>query len=129
MCYTGGEAGQARTAGQEQPKWCEYIRPKRYKALGNHLCRKSILGDVFMSERNVFRHPRFEQMLVYEEMKGELEKKYSKKWVAICNSEILGAYESFDEAQQATTDAGLDYLNCCIRQVGVEPMPIILLGT
>ena len=84
---------------------------------------------MFMSERNVFRHPRFEQMLVYEEMKEELEKKYSKKWVAICNSEILGAYESFDEAQQATADAGLDYLNCCIRQVGVEPLPIILLGT
>ena len=82
-----------------------------------------------MSERKVFRHPRFEQMMAYDDMKDELEQKYSGKWVVICNSELLGVYESFDEARKATKDAGFNYLNCCIRQAGVEPMPIILLGT
>lgn len=77
---------------------------------------------------NLYDYPRFVNAIAYQEMKEGLEREHWGQWVVIANSELLGAYESFDEAKQATKNAGLDCLHCCIRPVGVEPMPIILLG-
>ena len=78
---------------------------------------------------NLYDYPRFVNANAFEKMKEALEREHWGKWVVIANSELLGAYESFDEAQQATKNTGIDYLHCFIRPVGVEPMPIILLGT
>ena len=77
---------------------------------------------------NLYDYPRFVNAIAYDEMKEAQEQEHLGKWVVIADSELLGAYKSFDEAQQAAIDAGFDYLNCCIRPFGVEPMPIILLG-
>ena len=82
-----------------------------------------------MEVLNLYDYPRFVNAIAYQEMKEELEREHWGQWVVIANSELLGAYESFDEAKQATENVGLEYSHCCIRPVGVEPMPIILLGT
>ena len=81
-----------------------------------------------MEVLNLYDYPRFVNAFAYDEMKEELEREHWGKWVVICNLELLGAYGSLDEAQQAAKEAGFDFLDCCIRLVGVEPLPIILLG-
>lgn len=82
-----------------------------------------------MADINVYEIPQLANAMAYEEMKEELKREHWGKWVVIHDMDLLGTYSSFDEAQQATQEAGFDELKCCIRQVGVEPLPIILLGT
>ena len=73
----------------------------------------------------VLQDPQIDQAMLYEEMKEELERKYLGKWVVIGNYELLGSYESFNEAKEAAKAAGIGFSECCIAQVGV-PAPIIL---
>ena len=82
-----------------------------------------------MEVLNLYDYPRFVNAFAYDEMQEALEQEHWGKWVVIHEKELLGAYGSFDEAQQAAKNAGINHLNCCIKQVGAVPMPIILLGT
>ena len=82
-----------------------------------------------MDVLNLHDDPHIANILAYDDKKESLEQEHWGKWVVIHKKELLGAYGSFDEAQQAAKDAGINHLECCIRQVGIEPMPIILLGT
>ena len=77
---------------------------------------------------NLYEDPHIANFLAFDEMKQALMEDHLGKWVVIYNLKLQGAYECRDEARQAAIEAGFDYLNCCIRQVGVEPLPIILMG-
>lgn len=81
-----------------------------------------------MADINVYEIPQLANAMAYEEMKEELTREYWGKWVVIHDMGLFGAYESYDDAKSAAKVAGLNYLDCSIRQVGVEPTPIILLG-
>lgn len=82
-----------------------------------------------MNVLNLYEDPHIANFLAFEEMKEALMEDHFGKWAVICNLELQGVYESRDDARQAACEAGFDYLNCCIRQVGVEPLPLILMGT
>ncbi|MYC29771.1 MAG: hypothetical protein F4X65_06755 [Chloroflexi bacterium] len=81
-----------------------------------------------MNVLNLHEDPHIANFLAFNEMKEALMEDHSGKWVVIYNLELQGTYESRSEAQQAAIEAGFDYLSCCIRQVGAEPLPLILLG-
>lgn len=82
-----------------------------------------------MEVLNLYDDPRFVNVFAYDEMKEALEREHWGKWVVIHETKLLGAYGSFDEAEQAAKNAGVNHLDCCIKLVGAAPMPIILLGT
>ncbi len=77
---------------------------------------------------NLYDDPHIANFLAFDEMKETLMEDHLGKWVVIYNLELQGAYDSRDEAWLAACKAGFDYLNCCIRQVGIEPLPLILMG-
>ncbi len=57
----------------------------------------------------------------YKEMREELEKSHTGKWVVIHDQKLAGVYETFDQAaQEAVSHFGAGpYL---IRQVGAPPV-------
>ena len=82
-----------------------------------------------MEVLNLYDDPRFVNVFAYDEMKEALEREHWGKWVVIHSSELFGAYETHEEADEAAGAAGLDFFEYYITQVGAVPMPIILLGT
>ena len=73
-------------------------------------------------------HPLIDQMMVYEEMRQQLESNCFGRWVVIDDGRLVGAYETFEEARADARKKGLDPLNCLTRQVGVEPPIVISYG-
>ena len=72
-------------------------------------------------------HPLLDQMKVYAEMQVELESKYSGRWVIVDGGQLVGNYETFDEAWEDVRHKGLNPLNCIVTQVGAEPLPLSLI--
>ena len=70
-------------------------------------------------------HPTIDQAMAYHEKRDELENQFPDRWVVIYDSRLIGDYGSYNEAKIAIEEKGLPFLDCYIRQVGVEP-PIIL---
>ena len=71
-------------------------------------------------------HPLIDQMMMYDEMRQELEIHCFGKWVIIDGGEILGEYETFHEAEADAQERGLNVANYLVTRVGVKP-PIILI--
>ena len=72
-------------------------------------------------------HPLLDQMDAYDEMRQELEDNYFGRWVIIDGGQLVGDYETFDEARADAREKGLNPLNYLVTQVGVEPMPLSLI--
>jgi hypothetical protein len=73
-----------------------------------------------MADINIYEIPSLANAMAYEEMREELKQEHWGKWVVIDNMELFGAYESYDEAKEATKAAGLNFLDCCIALVGAR---------
>ncbi len=65
------------------------------------------------------------QLVAYHEMRQALEDRYPGQWVVLCNSELVGHYDAYEEARTGAREQGLDLLDCLIQKVGAQP-PIIL---
>ena len=72
-------------------------------------------------------HPLLDQMEVYNEMREELECKYFGRWIIIDGGQLVGNYETFQEAWADAQEKGLNPLNYLVRRVGVAPLPLPLL--
>ena len=70
-------------------------------------------------------HPLIDHMMMYEEMRQELESNCFGKWVIIGDGEIVGEYETFHKAEAAAQERGLNVANYLVTRVGVE-LPVIL---
>ena len=81
-----------------------------------------------MATAGRFEHPLMGQAMVYHRMQGELERDYFGQWVIIHDSKLVGGYGSYDDAEEAAQQMGLDVLACFIRQVGSEPIIILSYG-
>ena len=73
-------------------------------------------------------HPLIDHMMMYEEMRQELESNCFGKWVIIDDGEIVGEYETFHEAESAAQERGLNVANYLVTRVGVEPTIILSYG-
>lgn len=73
-------------------------------------------------------HPFLDQMDAYDEMREGLESNYFGKWFIIDDGQLVGIYETFQQARAAARDKGLNPLNYLVGQVGVEPPIIISYG-
>ena len=73
-------------------------------------------------------HPLIDQAMAYHEMREELESQFLERWVVIHDSQCIGDYESYQEAETAASEMGLSILDCFIRQVGIEPAVILSYG-
>lgn len=80
-----------------------------------------------MQVLNLYDDPRFVNAFAYDDMKETLEQEHWGKWVVINDSELFGVYQTYEEADEAASAAGLDFFEYFIRPVGIRP-PIILLG-
>ena len=78
-----------------------------------------------MATEETLHHPMMDQVMAYHRMKEELERDYFGQWVVIHDSKFVGGYDSYDDAEDAARQKGLDVLACFMRQVGSRP-PIIL---
>ncbi len=68
------------------------------------------------------------QIAAYENMQGELEKKYSGQWVVFHGGDLFGTYEDFQEAaKKAVEEFGENTF--LLRQVGAPPIqpPVALM--
>ena len=70
-------------------------------------------------------HPLLDQMAAYRELQQELESKYFGRWVVIDDGKLVGNYATFDEAEAAAKEQGLNPSAYLVRQVGTEP-PLLL---
>ena len=77
-----------------------------------------------MTDATRFEHPLLDQVSAYEEMRGELERDYPGRWVIISESKLVGDYGSFQEADEAATEMGLNKMECLFKPVGVETVII-----
>ena len=73
-------------------------------------------------------HPLIDQMKAYEAMRQEIENKFFGRWVIIDAGDLVGDYDTFDEARADARKKGLNPLNYLTRQVGVEPPIVISYG-
>ena len=85
-------------------------------------------GRLNMDVLNLYDYPRMANAIAYEEMKEALEQEHWGKWVVIDSSELFGAYQTYEEADEAAGAAGLDFSEYFIRQVGVMPAIILSHG-
>ena len=81
-----------------------------------------------MDVLNLYDYPRLVNAFAYDEMKELLEQKHWGKWIIIDNSELFGVYQTFEEAEEAADEAGLDFFEYFITQVGFNPAIILLHG-
>ena len=61
-----------------------------------------------------------DQVSAYEEMREELERQHPGRWVIISGSMLVGHYGSFQEADEAATELGLNKMECLFKPVGIE---------
>ena len=80
--------------------------------------------DATRMDATRFEHPLLEQVSTYEDMREELEQRYPGRWVIIFGSGLVGDYGSFQEADEAATELGLNKLECLFKPVGVETVII-----
>jgi hypothetical protein len=78
-----------------------------------------------MADINVYEIPSLANAMAYEDMKEELKQEHWGKWVVIDDLKLFGVYESFDEAKEATKEAGLNFLDSCIARVGARAAIIL----
>lgn len=81
-----------------------------------------------MDVLNLYDFPRLVNAFAYDEMKEVLEQEHWGKWVVIDNSELFGIYQTFEEAEEVADEAGLDFFEYFITQVGPSPTVILSHG-
>ena len=60
-----------------------------------------------------------ENMAAYEAMQSDLERDYFGKWVVFHNEELVGSYETSEEADKAAI-ALIEPDSCLVKQVGAQ---------
>ena len=81
-----------------------------------------------MDVLNLYDYPRFVNAFAYDQMKESLEQEHWGKWVVIDDSELFGVYQTYEEADEAASAAGLDFFEYFITQVGAIPAIILSYG-
>lgn len=70
-------------------------------------------------------HPLLDQIQAYEDMKEELEHHHFGRWVIIHKGQLQGAYDTFDNAEEARRQMGIKINECLVKHVGNNPIIII----
>ena len=65
-------------------------------------------------------HPLLEQMSAYMNLQEELERTHLGQWVVVANGELMGIFDSYDEAETAAEEQGIDVLHRLICEVGLR---------